>query len=61
MNTRLLNIAARVALRVLAVMVLMAGVLTALPGCGGGDWEEDPATSTTPTPPNCQERPEICR
>lgn len=57
----LLTIAARTALRVLAVMVLVFGVLIALPGCGGGDWPDEPeATATKPITPNCTQQPEVC-
>ena len=60
MSRPLLTLAARLALRVLAVMVLVFGVLIALPGCGGGDADEDDARATV-SPPPCTTRPEVCQ
>lgn len=59
MSPRLLTLAARTALRVLFVMALVFGVLTALPGCGGGDEPEDERATTGPV--NCQTTPEVCK
>lgn len=56
----LITLAGRLALRVLAVMAVVFGILIALPGCGGGDWEDEPDRATKPTPPNCQQQPELC-
>ena len=58
MKTTTLTIAARTAVRVLAVMCLVFGVLLALPGCGGGDWEDERATTD---PVDCKSIPELCR
>ena len=61
MKAPLLTLAARTALRVLAVMTLIFGVLIALPGCGGGDPDDEDPKATTPTTPNCQQHPELCK
>lgn len=60
MSTSRLTLAARLAVRVLAVMTVVFGVLQTLPGCGGKAEAEDDGRSTTP-PLDCRQRPELCR
>ena len=58
-NDTTLTIAARTALRVLAVMTFVLGIVVALPGCGGGDWPEDERATTGPV--DCKATPELCK
>lgn len=42
-----------------AAMLLSAAILGALAACGGGDPDPEPGVEINP--PNCKDRPEVCR
>jgi hypothetical protein len=51
---------ARWALRLLVLLWLTVGAVLLLPGCGGGDFEDEDARAAI-NPPACAVQPEVCR